>query len=259
MESILGSLVIMIIFICCLFSFLLIFYDEMKKNFLDIKFLEFAKNLIFKFNYLTKIFLFWSLFLLVVLIIAISQIEGIGYDEIINKISEIDLNQLILPNSMLLEKHLNIAEINFLLFTGSLIILGVLGRYFEMEEELRELFKNFRKILKEVYKKYLNEFSVNTTDSSGFLFYLFEKRDDILNKKEISRLEKLETSYKLIKTTAKCGCLYAVLGTFFLFLSLEENVSKYDFTVDLIFLLGFIFLVLYHIIKLTRIYEKKHL
>lgn len=263
-KSLLGSMWDIVIFISCTYSYFVLVYDELEKNFSDIKFpkswkqmfhdyFSFFKYLILEDSYLWKIHYF---FLILISIILVSV--GIDMGEIFNRIGNIPIIQFISPNPLLIEKHLDLAQISFLLFGGSLIIIGILHKYFEIKRDVENAFEEVKMNLKSRYKQYLT----NVFDYKNFLFYLLDKGEDFLIKTESSKskIGYVLTEKMLIRRTALCGYNYVILGVFFLIYSIITNylrVSETYFTFDMILLVIFVGVILYHGLGLAPLFKKR--
>ena len=265
LEKNIFFLLFTLFFILCVLSFIILLYDSIEKKCSDVSFLKFCKLLFFgkREPYTEGLFISILGFLLIILIVLLFK-EGF-FDEIINEIGNATIGEFLSLNPDLVGKHIDVAHICFLLFAGCLIILGILQKYFQIEKDTENAFEKFKENLENEYEK----IKANKRIRENFLFYLFENRKNILKKIEKTlkfRICHVLIVKKMIRRTAFCGYFYGGFGILFLLLHIGTEktetgayigISESYFTIDLVLLIFFIFLVILHALMFLPLVESK--
>lgn len=236
-----------LLFIICLFLFLGLNYNSMKSIYLEINIKKFLCNffwyITFNCVYMTAIFLASAFFI-----------------RLLVKGEILYINQFLMSNPSLATNYISIAQISFLLFTGSLIVLGIAKTYFKTREKLEEIFEVYGGYIK---KKYKNS---GKKDFSSFLLEYFGEKEKSPNKRKRRDKEKinekkiatLQNVISLFRIMTKYSKIYAYIGFLFLMLPFGElEVSEQgSLTIDIILLLGLGMAAIFQSIEIGWVFEK---
>jgi len=156
------------------------------------------------------------------------------------------IKELLMMNSHLENSYQTLAQISFLIFAGSFVVMGVLYSYFEKRNEIKNKLEAYRESLLLEYKRYLGQKSQTKENFKEFMkLYLKEEIKVELDKTIISLMFPIDFFKKVILK-------YGFFGISFILYPLILHEKGDGVTLDVLLLSLFIFFI----IDSRKIYSK---